>query len=152
LGPLYCVSLLNAAGEVVVSFGSVDPRPRSGRRIAIPDSTSALLIEIDGRAIEIADRVLHDLASPFESAETPLGALTHLDEALTHLIAQGEAALQKRLGDMTRAEKQQLVRFLDERGAFSLRKGVERVAAILGVSRFTVYNYLDSARTSEPAR
>jgi predicted transcriptional regulator YheO len=52
---------------------------------------------------------------------------------------------------MSRREKQQLVRFLDERGAFALRKAVERVADFLGVSRFTVYNYLESARASEPA-
>ena len=48
---------------------------------------------------------------------------------------------------MSRGDKQQLVRYLDERGAFALRKAVERVAATLGVSRFTVYNYLDAART-----
>jgi predicted transcriptional regulator YheO len=47
---------------------------------------------------------------------------------------------------MSRTEKQKLVRFLDDRGAFSLRKSVERVADILGVSRFTVYNYLDAVR------
>ena len=47
---------------------------------------------------------------------------------------------------MTRAEKQQLVRYLDERGAFALRRSVESVAETLGVSRFTVYNYLDAAR------
>ena len=33
---------------------------------------------------------------------------------------------------------------LDERGAFTLRKAVEDVADALGVSRFTVYNYLNS--------
>jgi predicted transcriptional regulator YheO len=31
---------------------------------------------------------------------------------------------------------------LDDLGAFTLRKGVEDVADALGVSRFTVYNYL----------
>lgn len=54
----------------------------------------------------------------------------------------------KPLGHMSRTEKQQLVRFLDERGAFQLRKSVERVADMLGVSRFTIYNYLEAARTS----
>ena len=34
------------------------------------------------------------------------------------------------------------MRLLDERGAFRLRKAVEDVADALGVSRFTVYNYL----------
>jgi hypothetical protein len=33
---------------------------------------------------------------------------------------------------------------LDERGAFQLRKAVEAVADAMGVSRFTVYNYLNA--------
>src|SRR4029453_17754465 len=36
------------------------------------------------------------------------------------------------------------VRLLDDRGAFQLRKAVEEVADALGVSRFTVYNYLNA--------
>jgi predicted transcriptional regulator YheO len=33
---------------------------------------------------------------------------------------------------------------LDDRGAFQLRRSVEEVADALGVSRFTVYNYLNA--------
>ena len=36
-------------------------------------------------------------------------------------------------------------RRLDERGAFLIKKSVEQVAERLGVSRFTIYNYLDQA-------
>ena len=78
--------------------------------------------------------------------ETPLGAFSHLDDALDHLIAQAETHIGRPLAEMSRADKQRLVGYLDERGAFALRKAVERVAEMLGVSRFTVYNYLDSAR------
>ncbi|MFE2439495.1 helix-turn-helix domain-containing protein, partial [Streptomyces sp. NPDC059409] len=34
-------------------------------------------------------------------------------------------------------------RALEARGAFAVRHGVETVAGALGVSRFTVYNYLN---------
>ena len=36
-----------------------------------------------------------------------------------------------------------MVALREERGAFTIRHGVENVAAALGVSRFTVYNYLN---------
>ena len=36
------------------------------------------------------------------------------------------------------------VRLLDERGAFILRRAVEEVADAMGVSRITVYNYLNA--------
>jgi predicted transcriptional regulator YheO len=44
---------------------------------------------------------------------------------------------------MSRREKQQVVRFLDERGVFLIRKAVESTAERLGVTRFTIYNYLE---------
>ena len=33
---------------------------------------------------------------------------------------------------------------LDERGAFILRRAVEDIADVMGVSRITVYNYLNA--------
>lgn len=47
------------------------------------------------------------------------------------------------LGELTREDKQRAVKLLNERGAFGLRRSVEQVAEALGVSRFTVYNYLN---------
>jgi hypothetical protein len=146
LGPLYRVSVTNPDGAVLASFGRVEDG-RTSDLIPIPNSDRCLIIEVDVRSLDTADRVLHDLAAPHQLAETPLGAFAHLEDALAQLIEQGEAHVGRPLKEMTRTEKQQLVRYLDERGAFSLRKAVERVAETLGVSRFTVYNYLDSVRT-----
>jgi HTH domain len=63
---------------------------------------------------------------------------------LDRMIAAVEAELGARLADLSRDDKQKAVRLLDERGAFQLRKAVEDVADALGVSRFTVYNYLNA--------
>lgn len=68
--------------------------------------------------------------------------LPHLADSLDHLLAD----LQRRHGPLARLgrkEKQNVVRILEERGAFTVRHGVETVASALGVSRFTVYNYLN---------
>lgn len=50
------------------------------------------------------------------------------------------------LADLPRAEKQRAVRMLEERGAFDYRRSAETIAEALGVSRFTVYNYLNRSR------
>jgi DNA binding protein with HTH domain len=63
---------------------------------------------------------------------------------LDRMIAAVESELGARLADLSREDKQKAVRLLDERGAFQLRKAVEDVADALGVSRFTVYNYLNA--------
>ena len=66
-----------------------------------------------------------------------------LNSALSRLIADVERELGAKLGDLGRPDKQRAVRLLRERGAFSLRKSVSAVAEALGVTRFTVYNYLN---------
>jgi hypothetical protein len=69
---------------------------------------------------------------------------TELHGALDRLITGVERELGAPLAALSREDKQRAVRLLDERGAFTLRKAVEDVADALGVSRFTVYNYLNS--------
>ncbi len=65
---------------------------------------------------------------------------------LDGIIADIEAQLGTPLAGLDRAGKQRAVRMLEENGAFSYRKSVEAAAAALGISRFTVYNYLNRDR------
>ncbi|QUQ65040.1 helix-turn-helix domain-containing protein [Kutzneria sp. CA-103260] len=71
-----------------------------------------------------------------ESAPVGVGAL---DRA----IAEVESEFGSPLSELSRADKQRAVRLLEERGAFEMRKSVPAVAEALGVTRFTVYNYLN---------
>ena len=64
---------------------------------------------------------------------------------LDRMIGAVEDELGQALKDLSREDKQEAVRMLDARGAFQLRKAVEDVADAMGVSRFTVYNYLNAA-------
>jgi hypothetical protein len=146
LGPLYRVSVASPDGLVEASFGAVE-RGRNRRiDIPLPGSQRSLVLEVDVRSLEAAGRVLEALAASGQPPEAPSGSFTHLEEALDELIAMAESHIGRPISQMSRADKQQVVRFLDDRGAFALRKAVETVAEALGVSRFTVYNYLDSAR------
>jgi hypothetical protein len=67
-----------------------------------------------------------------------------LHGALDRLIDTVEAELGGPLPSLSREDKQRAVRLLDERGAFILRRAVEDVADAMGVSRITVYNYLNA--------
>lgn len=70
--------------------------------------------------------------------------LPPLHGALDRLIETVEVELGGPLPSLSREDKQRAVRLLDERGAFILRRAVEDVADALGVSRITVYNYLNA--------
>jgi HTH domain len=70
--------------------------------------------------------------------------LPDLHGALERLIESVEREMECRLPNMNREQKQTAIRLLDERGAFTLRRAVEDVADAMGVSRITVYNYLNA--------
>jgi hypothetical protein len=71
-----------------------------------------------------------------------------LSDGLARLIADVERELGGPLVEQPRAGKQLAVRLLEERGAFEMRRSAETVAEALGVTRFTVYNYLNRRSTA----
>ena len=71
---------------------------------------------------------------------------TTLHDALTRMITDLERELGAPMAELSREAKQAAVRMLDARGAFLLRKAVEDVADAMGVSRITIYNYLNAER------
>lgn len=81
-------------------------------------------------------------------------AATDLTDGLSRLIADVERELGGALATLPRAGKQHAVRLLEERGAFEMRRSAETVAEALGLTRFTVYNYLNRIRdaAAEPTR
>ena len=148
LGPLYRVSIVDSAGDVEASFGDFDAGGSSRTEIALPEASKVLRLEFDVEALEAVQRMVKALAPGEPVTVRPAGRFTHVDTAIDELIAMVEAEMRVPISQMSRRQKQQVVRFLDEHGAFNLRKSVETVADALGVSRFTVYNYLDSSRGS----
>lgn len=94
-----------------------------------------------------------DVALVWDGAVVGGFRLPGLQGALERMLV----ALERELGgvalrDLSREDKQRAVRLLDERGAFTLRKAVEEVADALGVSRFTVYNYLNASEAAASGR
>ena len=70
-----------------------------------------------------------------------------LADALSNLVSRIEEELGAPLPELDRTGKQVAVRLLDERGAFLLRRSIEDIADLMGVSRITIYNYLNAIRT-----
>ena len=78
------------------------------------------------------------------AAASPAGGPVAGDLEL--LLAQVAAELYAPLNQLGRQDKQRAVRLLEERGAFKYRKSAEIVADALGVTRFTIYIYLNRLR------
>lgn len=124
----------------------------------VPAVADAMRAALAGGATRMT-LTLSDLAAPTEHGVAPataggrrtqpVGQPTDLSDGLARLIAAVEVELGSPLADLPRAGKQQAVRLLEERGAFEMRRSAETVAEAMGLTRFTVYNYLNRVR--EPA-
>ncbi|GHF25928.1 DNA-binding protein [Streptomyces mashuensis] len=84
-----------------------------------------------------------DVVLSWEGRPVVAVRLPRLPESLDGILADLERRHGTPLAGLDRRAKQAVVRHLEARGAFALRRGVETVAAALGVSRFTIYNYLN---------
>ncbi|MFH8590342.1 helix-turn-helix domain-containing protein [Streptomyces rimosus] len=92
-----------------------------------------------------------DVVLAWEGQDRVAVRLPHLSDSLDHLLAELQRRHGMPLSDLDRRTKQSVVRVLEARGAFSVRHGVETVASALGVSRFTVYNYLNRDNATKGA-
>lgn len=67
--------------------------------------------------------------------------VTSIIDGLIDSILRGTDA-----GQMNRKKCVELVRFMDEKGIFLVKGAIDKVAARLGVSKVTIYSYLDEAK------
>lgn len=105
-----------------------------------------LLDAIGGETIETGNITPGDI--PIEWRGEVVGGvrLAPLSDSLDILISRIENELGAPLAQLDRVGKQVALRRLDEQGAFLLRKSIELVADTMGVSRITIYNYLNAIR------
>lgn len=69
---------------------------------------------------------------------------SNIQDILEWLIEQAFRIAGKPAGKLSRADKMDIIRFLDERGAFFITKSSEAVCERLNISKFTFYKYLNA--------
>ncbi|MFM9614452.1 transcriptional regulator [Streptomyces sp. V2] len=119
-----------------------DPGPAASPDAFIT-AVKPLVDAIGGELVPADEAGPDDVVLTWSGADAVAVRLPQLADSLDHILAAMERKLGKPLADLDRKAKQEIVRTLEARGAFAVRHGVETVASALGVSRFTVYNYLN---------
>ena len=99
---------------------------------------------LGAQLVPVEEREASDLPLMWEGDALVMVRMAPLHGALDRLIESVERDLGNRLPLLSREDKQRAIRLLDERGAFTLRRAVEDVGDAMGVSRITVYNYLNA--------
>ncbi|NML44794.1 hypothetical protein HHL11_13635 [Ramlibacter sp. G-1-2-2] len=163
LGFAAALQALSAGGEAVHSvIESYPTLTRAGQRLksstvvfrdAQGQPFAALCLNADLTIIEAAHTWLGLLLKPNGIAPAPASeGAPELDQLMQEIIADAVRRLGKPVTLMNKEEKIQAVAAMMQRGLFIVKGGVERAAKALGVTRYTVYNYLEAlrSRAAEP--
>ena len=74
----------------------------------------------------------------------PQQIIHNVNDLLDSLIAQALSLVGKPVAAMNKDDKIAVVKFLNNAGAFLITKSGDKVASLLGISKFTLYNYMDA--------
>ena len=89
-------------------------------------------------------------ANSFPNAETRAETFaTTINETIETLFQQAISKIGKECSSMSMQERVELVKELESTGVFQIKGGVEHVAMLMGVTKYTVYNYLKKARMEQ---
>ncbi|MCD7099243.1 PAS domain-containing protein [Stenotrophomonas sp. MMGLT7] len=107
---------------------------------------AALCLNADMTVVEMAhswlDQMLHRRSQPAAPAVTS----SQMDTLMQEIIADAVTRFTKPAKLMDKEEKLYAVEAMMRRGLFLVRNSVGQAAKALGVTRFTIYNYLDEIR------
>ena len=77
---------------------------------------------------------------------SPQTITRNVEELLNDLMQQGVALVGKPVALMIKEDKIQVVRYLNDAGAFLITKSGDKVANLLNISKFTLYSYMDAGK------
>lgn len=93
----------------------------------------------------INDAVLHLISSsqpPMEATPIP----NNVNELLDELLVEAEKRIGKPAALMSKAEKVEAIQFLNNAGAFLITKSGDKISKYFGISKYTLYSYIDAKK------
>ena len=115
------------------------------------DVIGALCTNIDTTDLLNAGQVLQQLVKTrvFNVAENHETFASTIGETIEALFAQAVIVVGTQPATMSTDEKTRLVAVLGNKGAFQIKGAVDQVAMLAGVSKYTIYNYLQKIRAAQ---
>ncbi|WP_338045254.1 helix-turn-helix transcriptional regulator [Paenibacillus humicola] len=109
----------------------------------------AICINLDISDFIMAEKTLKSITQHNFEARAPEVEevfVKDVNELLDYLLQECQKEIGKPVSHMSKEEKMQAIRFLDQRGAFLIKKAGDRVCQLFDISKYTLYNYLDEGR------
>ena len=103
-----------------------------------------LSINYDISALLMVESALHGLVSTEGPQPSEPEKIVNINDLLEELIQQSVALVGKPVALMNKDDKVRAIQFLNQNGAFLVTKSGDKVAKYFGISKYTLYSYIDT--------
>lgn len=100
-------------------------------------------INYDITKLTMIENALHALITPQNKEEKPKQISHNVNDLLDRLIEESVALAGKPVALMNKDDKVKAIQFLNDSGAFLITKSGDKVANYFGISKYTLYSYID---------
>lgn len=111
--------------------------------------TAILSINYDISSLLMVNNAISGLISTPEPAREERITTVNVNDLLDDLIEQSVALVGKPVALMNKDDKVRAIRFLNESGAFLVTKSGDKVAKYFGISKYTLYSYIDANKDGD---
>ncbi len=102
-----------------------------------------LAINFDISRLMMVESAIEELISTKEPQPAGPEKILNINDLLEDLIQQSVALVGKPVAMMNKEDKVRAVRFLSRSGAFLVTKSSDKIAKYFGISKYTLYSYID---------
>ena len=106
--------------------------------------SAILAINYDISKLLMVESAVNDLISTGEQAQAEPEKIVNINDLLDDLIKQSVTLVGKPVALMNKDDKVRAIRFLNQNGAFLVTKSGDKVAKYFGISKYTLYSYIDA--------
>ena len=126
----------------ILKSSTIFLRDDSGKAIGVLAINNDITFTVAG------EQALHSYNTSLVSTKEPEPISTNVSDLLDSLIEQSIRMVGKPASLMDKGEKVRAIRFLNDAGAFLITKSGPKVCQVFGISKYTLYSYLDEAKQS----
>ena len=108
------------------------------------EKIGALCINYDITDLVAAQNTVANLTMTEKMGEEHFAS--DVNDLLDYLLAESVRVIGKPIEDMTKEDKQKALKYLDEKGGLLITKSGNKICKFFGISKFTMYNYLEETR------
>ena len=129
----------------ILKSSTIYIRNTRGKVIAI------LGINHDISRLMMVESAIGDLISTRDPQPSGPEKIVKINDLLEELINQSVALVGKPVALMNKEDKMRAIQFLSRSGAFLVTKSGDKIAKYFGISKYTLYSYIDAKQQEEKA-